>query len=75
MRHKLGTVVFAQGWLESQLESNVSKTMENQNEDPTAHLIAAQMWEQWTVISNALDDLIKENQEMARKLSIVQSAF
>ena len=75
MRSKLGTVVFAQGWLDGQLESMISKASETANEDPTALLIATQMSEQWAIISNALDDLIKEGQEMERKLTIVRSAL
>jgi len=75
MRHKLGTVVFSQGWLDGQFENMVTKTAEKQNEDPTAHLIASQMQEQWSIVSAALDDLIKENQEMERRLAIVKSAF
>lgn len=75
MRSKLSTVIFSQGWLDAQMESLVKKSAEKQNEDPTPHLIAVQMQEQWSVISNALDDLIKENQEMDRKLIIVRSAF
>jgi len=75
MRSKLGTVVFSQGWLDGQLESMISKASETANEDPTTLLIATQMQEQWAIVSNALDDLINENQEMERKLAIVQSAF
>jgi len=75
MRSKLGTVVFAQGWLDGQFESLLNKAAETANEDPTALLIATQMQEQWAIVTNALDDLIKENQEMERKLSIVRSAF
>ena len=75
MRSKLGTVVFAQGWLDGQFESLLAKAAETANEDPTALLIATQMQEQWVIITNALDDLIKEKQEMERKLAIVQSAF
>jgi len=75
MRSKLGTVVFSQGWLDSQFESMISRASETANEDPTTLLIATQMQEQWTVISNALDELIQENKEMERKLSIVKSAF
>lgn len=75
MRSKLSTVVFSQGWLDGQMESVVQKTAEKQNEDPTSHYIAMQMQEQWHVISGALDDLIKENQEMDRKLTIIRSAF
>ncbi len=75
MRHKLGTVIFSQGWLDSQFESMVNKTTEKQNEDPTSHLIAVQMQEQWNIISVALDDLIKEKQEMERKLAVVRSVI
>ncbi len=75
MRSRLGTVVFSQGWLDGQFESMISKASETANEDPTILLIATQMQEQWAIVSNALDDLIKENQEMERKLAIVQSAF
>ncbi len=75
MRNKLSTVVFSQGWLDGQMESLVTKSAEKQNEDPTSHLIAVQMQEQWGIISAALDDLIRENQEMERKLIIVKSAF
>lgn len=75
MRHQLGTAVFSQGWLEGQLENNVVKTAEKENEDPTAHLVATQMLEQWNVVSQTLDDLIKENQELNRKLFVVKSAF
>ena len=75
MRHKLGTAVFSQGWLDGQFESMVNKTAEKQNEDPTAHLIASQMQEQWNVVSATFDDLIRENQEMERQLAVVRSAF
>jgi len=75
MRHRLGTAVFSQGWLDGQFESMVNKTAEKQNEDPTAHLIASQMQEQWNVVSATFDDLIRENQEMERQLAVVKSAF
>lgn len=73
MRHKFGTIVFAQGWLEGQIENAVKAVKED--EDPTAHLVASQVQEQWTIVSEGLDDLIKENQEMDRKLRLVQSAL
>jgi hypothetical protein len=38
-------------------------------------LIVTQIHEQWTIVSQALDDLIKENAEMKRKLAVVESAF
>lgn len=75
MEHKLSTVIFSQGWLERQIESMVSSAAEKQNEDPTAHLIASQIQEQWNVISAALDSLIKENTDMERRLAVVRSAL
>jgi hypothetical protein len=75
MRHKISTVVFSQGWLDGQIESMIANTAAHQNEDPTGHLIVAQIAEQWAIITAALDDLIKENGELKRKLSVVESAF
>lgn len=75
MRNKLGTVVFSQGWLENQFQSMIKRASETANEDPTTLLIANQIQEQWSLVSSALDDLIKENQEMSRKLTMVQSAL
>jgi hypothetical protein len=71
---KLSTVVFAQGWLDGQFESLVNQSAEKANEDPTAHLIATQIQEQWAIVSNALDELIKANAEMERKLFAVKVA-
>ncbi len=75
MRHKLDTAVFSQGWLLGQFESMANKTAEKVNEDPTAHLIATTMQEQFNIVSEMLDDLIKENAELKQKLSAVQSAL
>jgi hypothetical protein len=75
MNHKLNTSVFAQGWLDGQIESMVKTASEKQNEDPTAFLIANQMQEQWSIVSDTLDELIRENREMSHKLSIVRSAL
>jgi hypothetical protein len=73
MRNKLGTIVFAQGWLEGQIESMVSKTDGTKNEDPTSHLIATQMLEQWNIISQSLDDLIREKNKVDTALSTILS--
>lgn len=75
MTHKLSTAVFAQGWLDGQFESLVNQSAEKANEDPTAHLIATQMQEQWSLVSSALDALIKENTEMERKLFALKVAI
>ncbi len=70
MRHKISTAVFAQGWLEGQIESAVAAAKLDENENPTAAVL-----DQWQIVSEFLDDLIKENAELKRKLSIVESAF
>lgn len=71
---KLSTAVFAQGWLDGQFESFVNKASANQNEDPTALVIATQMQEQWNIVSSTMDQLIKENAEMERRLTLVKAA-
>lgn len=73
MRHRQSTVVFSQGWLDGQFESMAASTAVKQDEDPTAHLVVTQMLEQWTIVSQAVDDLIKENNELNRRLAIVKS--
>lgn len=75
MSHKLSTAVFAQGWLDGQFENFVSKATEKANEDPTALLIATQMSEQWGIVSTTMDQLIRENADLERRLSIVKSAL
>jgi hypothetical protein len=75
MNSKLSTVVFAQGWLDGQIENVVKSATMKQNEDPTPFLIATQVQEQWTLVSNALDELIRENQDMERRLAVVRSAL
>jgi hypothetical protein len=73
--HKLSTAMYAQGWLEGQLESAVINSAKRENEDPKTHAVSTQVLEQWAVISAAFDNLIKENTELNRKLSIIESAF
>jgi hypothetical protein len=71
----MSTAVYAQGWIEGQIENMVTKSAEKSNEDPTAHLVASQLSEQWAVVSAAFDTLVKENADMERRLSIVRSAL
>lgn len=75
MRHKIDTAVFAQGWLQGQIEEVMRLTAEKANEDPTEHLIATKMQEQWVILSETMDDLIKENAELNRKLFSVKVAI
>jgi hypothetical protein len=76
MRHKITTAVFAQGWLGGQIESMVASASQiKEGDDQTPAVIASQIAEQWKIVDEAMDDLIKENGELKRKLSIVESAF
>lgn len=75
MKHKIDTAVFSQGWLEGQIEENVRKTAEKAMEDPSANLMASMMQEQWTVVSQTMDELIQENAELNRKLLAVRIAI
>jgi hypothetical protein len=73
MRHKISTVVFSQGWLDGQIESMLANAAAKQNEEPTMHLIVSQINEQWAIITAALDDLIKENAELNRRMAVIRS--
>jgi hypothetical protein len=73
-QHKLSTAVFAQGWLEGQFEGMVANTAAKTDADPTVHLVAVQVLEQWNIVSAALDQLIKENAELERRLALVKAA-
>jgi hypothetical protein len=73
-QHKLSTAVFAQGWLEGQFETMVARSAEKADEDPTVHLVATQVLEQWKIVSDAFDQLIRENAELQRQLSQVKAA-
>jgi len=76
MRHKISTAVFAQGWLSGQIESMVASASQiKEGDDPASAVIAATIAEQWNIVDEAMDDLIKENGELKRKLSIIESAF
>lgn len=74
-QHKLSSAVFAQGWLESQFETLVANTAKKTDEDPASHLVATQVLEQWSVVSTAFDQLIRENAELQRQLSQVKAAL
>ena len=75
MTHKLSTAVFAQGWLDGQFEALLNKASEHADEDPTALLIATQMQEQWSVVSQTLDQLIKENSNFEQAIQIVRNGL
>lgn len=61
MRHKLDTIVFAQGWLTNQLE----KAAESQTTE-AGTVVAATVLEQWKLVDEGLDDLIKENKRLTQ---------
>lgn len=62
---RLTGVVFAQGWLGSQIEN-----LKPENESQST--IYAQMAEMWSTIDAALDELIRENQSATAKLEAVK---
>ena len=74
MRHKLSTAQYSQGWLESQIESMVNIASSGNNAVVSGPL-ATVMMEQWVILSDTFDDLVKENAELKRKMAIVESAL
>lgn len=74
MTHKLSTAVFAQGWLEGQFENAVNSAAKTTDQDPTKHLIAAQILDQWGIFSSTFDQLVRENADMERRLMQVRAA-
>jgi hypothetical protein len=71
MRHQVSTILFSQGWLGSELV-NAANDIEKAGGDGT---IAKQVLEQWQIIDEGLDDLIRENADLRRKLQLVQNAL
>jgi hypothetical protein len=75
VRHKLSTAQYAQGWLGGQIGSAVAAADEDKENNPTAAAVANEVAGQWKIVDEAMDDLIKENLELKRRLSIIESAF
>jgi hypothetical protein len=75
MSHKLSSAIFAQGWIESQIENMLTTSTEKSNEDPTSHLVASQVSEQWNIVSQTMDDLIAENGKLRRALELAKSGI
>lgn len=71
MRHRVETILFSQGWLGSEL-ANAANDVAKEGGDDT---IAKQVLEQWQIIDEGLDDLIRENANLQRKLQLVQNAL
>jgi hypothetical protein len=72
MRHKLDTIAFAQGWLGSQLDHAAA---DNAQLTEAGQAVAAQVLEQWKIIDEGLDDLVKINTELTNKLNLIKNAF
>jgi hypothetical protein len=71
MRHKIETIQFAQGWLGSELE-HAAADVEREGGDTT---IAKLVLEQWKVIDEGLDDILRENADLQRKLQLTRNAL
>jgi hypothetical protein len=73
--HKLETAVYAQGWINGQIEYLVEKAAGAQAEDPSQLVIVTQLQEQWNIVSTTLDEVIREVLDLRRKLSVIGSVF
>jgi hypothetical protein len=71
MRHMTGTIQFSQGWLGSELEK-AAADLEKAKGDTT---IAKKVLETWQVIDEGIDDLIRENGDLRRRLQLVREAL
>jgi hypothetical protein len=70
MRHKLETIVFAQGWLEAQFESMLAIQTDDANKK-----VAEQISEMWKTVSEGLDDIVAENLKLGQKLAMIAQAW
>jgi hypothetical protein len=70
MRHSQGTVVFAQGWLGSEL-TRAAADVEKDGGDMT---LAKQVLEYWQIIDEALEDMIREQIKIDTAVAAMKSA-
>lgn len=71
MRHKLETIQFAQGWLGSEL-AYAADDLDKAGGDTT---ISKNVMEQWQIIDEGLDDILRENADLRRKLQLTRNAL
>ena len=71
MRHQIATIQFAQGWLGSEL-SHAADDITANGGDTT---IAQKVMEQWQIVDEGLDDVLKENADLRRKLQLTRNAL
>jgi len=71
VRHDIKTIMFAQGWLGSELE-HAASDVEKSGGDTA---IAVRVLEQWQILDQAVDDLLKENADLRRKLQLTRNAL
>ena len=82
MRWKLETALYAQGWIGSQL-SSMNEAAIAASPDPDNSVLefhgAVRTMEnimaQWRVLDETIDDLVKENSELKRQLSVIKKAI
>jgi hypothetical protein len=71
MRHLISTIQFAQGWLGNEL-ANAANDITANDGDTT---IAKKVMEQWQVIDEGLDDVLRENANLRRKVQLMREAL
>lgn len=70
MRHKQGTIEYAQGWLGNQLEQAAAEQMTEQTTEVGEKVLAM-----WKTVDEALDDLLAERAHLLRTLNDVRVAL
>jgi hypothetical protein len=69
VRHKVDTIVFAQGWLGNQLEVAAEAQATKQ-----AQVMGQQVLAQWKILDEGLDNLLKERQQLIDKIKRIREA-
>lgn len=71
MRHLISTIQFAQGWLGSEL-AHAADDLDKAGGDTT---ISKKVMEQWQIVDEGLDDVLRENADLRRKLQLTKNAL
>ncbi len=82
MRWKLDTALYAQGWLGSQLQA-MNDAAIAASPDPDNSVLefhgAVKTMEnimaQWRVVTETMDDIVKENTELKRQFSVIKNTI
>jgi hypothetical protein len=70
--HKLSTIVYAQGWLDTFFENYENDATPIRDEDIDEYKEHA--LEMWRILNDGLDELRKENTSLENKLALIDMA-